>query len=34
MIIEYINPEQWALKFKRNPDDVEQVKQLLEQAGY
>jgi hypothetical protein len=34
MIIEYINPEQWALKFKRNPDDVEQVKQLLDQAGY
>lgn len=34
IIIDYINPEQWALKFKRNPDDVTQVKQLLREAGY
>lgn len=34
IIIDYINPEQWALKFKRNPDDVTNVKELLRQAGY
>ena len=34
IIIDYINPEQWALKFKRNPDDVHKVKQLLKEAGY
>ena len=34
IIIDYINPEQWALKFKRNPDDVNRVKELLREAGY
>jgi len=34
MIFDYINPEQWALKFMRNKDDVTQVTNLLSQAGY
>ena len=34
IIIDYINPEQWALKFKKNPDDVNKVKELLREAGY
>jgi hypothetical protein len=34
MIIDYINPEQWALKFKRDTDSVNQVKELLNAAGY
>ena len=34
IIIDYINPEQWALKFKRNADIVPQVKELLNAAGY
>ena len=34
MIFDYINPEQWALKFLRNKDSVKQVKDLLKEAGY
>lgn len=34
MIIDYINPEQWAIKFKRNPDKVKEIKDLLNAAGY
>ena len=34
LVIDYINPEQWALKFKRNPEQVTQVKELLNAAGY
>ncbi len=34
MIIDYINPEQWAVRFKRYPEVVSQVKELLYQAGY
>ncbi len=34
IIIPYINPEQWAIKFKRNIDNVNQVKELLSAAGY
>jgi hypothetical protein len=34
IVIDYINPEQWALKFKKNQDDVYRVKELLKQAGY
>ncbi len=34
MIIDYINPEQWAVRFKRYPEVVSQVKDLLKQAGY
>lgn len=33
-VINYINPEQWALKFMRNSEHVEQVKDLLKQGGY
>lgn len=34
MIIDYINPEQWAIKFVRSPEVVKQVKELLNAAGY
>lgn len=34
MIIDYINPEQWAVKFRRNLEGVKQVKELLRQGGY
>lgn len=34
IVIDYINPELWAIKFKRNVDQVEQVKALLKKAGY
>lgn len=34
MIIDYINPEQWAIKFKRNSESVEQVKDILKTAGF
>ena len=34
MVIDYINPELWAIKFKRNSDKVIEVKGLLYAAGY
>jgi lipid A disaccharide synthetase len=34
MIMDYINPEQWAIKFKRDSNMVEQVKELLNAGGY
>lgn len=34
LIINYINPEQWALKFRKNVDIVDQVNKLLLSAGY
>lgn len=34
MILDYINPEQWAIKFKRNQEIVSEVKELLNAAGY
>jgi len=34
MILDYINPEQWAIKFNRNATIIPQVKDLLKQAGY
>jgi hypothetical protein len=34
MVLDYINPEQWALKFHRNADVIPQVKELLSAAGY
>ena len=34
LIMDYINPEQWAIKFKRIPDKVIEVKELLSAAGY
>lgn len=33
-IISYINPEQWAIKFKRDTESTAQVKKLLKDAGY
>lgn len=34
MIIDYINPEQWALKFHREPENVRTVKEILTHGGY
>lgn len=34
LVLDYINPEQWAIKFKRNPEKVREVKDLLNAAGY
>ena len=34
LIIDYINPEQWALKFKREKELVVQIKDVLNDAGY
>lgn len=34
IINDYINPEQWAIKFKRDPESATQVKDLLVAAGY
>ena len=34
MIIDYINPELWAIKFKRDVNIVPQIKDILDSAGY
>lgn len=34
MVFEYINPELWALQFKRHNDAVEEVKELLRRGGF
>lgn len=34
MIIDYINPEQWAIKFKRQSNIISQIKDLLHAGGY
>lgn len=34
MIFDYINPEQWAIKFKRSTNIINEVKELLKAAGY
>ncbi len=34
LILEYIDPEYWALKFKRNSDIVIQIRDLLKLGGY
>lgn len=34
IILEYIDPEKWAVKFKRDASMVTQVKELLKTAGY
>ncbi len=34
MILEYINPEQWAIKFKRSSNIIPEVKELLRAGGY
>jgi len=34
LIIDYIDPEQWALKFKRELENVKTVKEILSAGGY
>lgn len=34
LIIDYINPEQWALKFRKEVELTNEIKQLLKDAGY
>lgn len=34
MILEYINPEQWAIKFTKNKNLIPEVKELLSAGGY
>lgn len=34
LVLDYIVPEKWAIKFKRDPESVTQVKELLSAAGY
>ena len=34
LIIDYINPEQWAIKFKRDADLTKRIKDTLREAGY
>lgn len=34
MILDYINPEQWAIKFKRDTESVRTVKEILKAGGY
>ena len=34
MVIDYINPEQWAIKFKRNESLTNEINHLLKTAGF
>jgi len=34
MIVDYIQPEQWAIRFKRHSDMLKEVKSLLKAGGY
>jgi hypothetical protein len=34
MILDYINPEQWAIKFKKHKNIIPEVKELLRAGGY
>jgi hypothetical protein len=34
MVIDYINPELWKIKFNREPDNVRTVKEILTHGGY
>jgi hypothetical protein len=34
IVLDYINPEQWAIKFKRDPEVAKQIKELLSTGGY
>ena len=34
MIVDYIDPEQWALKFKRDPKTANDIKEVLKAGGY
>jgi hypothetical protein len=34
MVLDYINPELWAIKFIKNSDFVKSIKDILKQGGY
>lgn len=34
MVIDYINPELWKIKFNREPENVRTVKEILQTGGY
>lgn len=34
IVIDYINPELWALKFKREKENTDSIRETLKQAGY
>jgi len=34
MILDYINPEQWAIRFKKHSNIIPEVKELLNAGGY
>jgi hypothetical protein len=34
MVIDYINPELWKIKFNREPENVKTVKEILNAGGY
>ena len=34
MIIDYVNPEQWAIRFKRDAELTKRIKDTLREAGY
>jgi hypothetical protein len=34
MVLDYIDPERWAIKFKRDAHRIAEVKELLSQAGF
>lgn len=34
MVLDYIDPEKWAIKFKREPENVRTVKEILTHGGY
>lgn len=34
MILDYINPEQWAIKFNKSKNIIPEIKQLLQAGGY
>jgi hypothetical protein len=34
MLLDYIEPEKWALKFHREPEVVKQIKEILNAGGY
>lgn len=34
LITDYIDPEKWALKFKREPDNVTQARKVLKELGW
>ena len=34
LIMDYINPELWTIKFKKSPEQVAEVKEVLRLAGY